>query len=248
MNFYTNNIAGFVTVRASSSRLPGKCLLPFGEGNVLNHMIRRARFYGIEPIICTSNDASDDVIEKIAINDDARFFRGSLVNKLKRWSDCAAYFGLEEFHTLDADDPFFDGEEMRRSMILLRQKGIDMVYPTDSSSAGGASVGYSLAFDLVKRASIMFPEETDTEMVWRFLKKVPGLRSINLPEERIVKHNLRLTLDYKEDYWLLESLRRIVGNLASRKEIDQFFQRNPDFCKINLFRNLEWKAGQLANK
>ncbi len=248
MESSATTIAGFVTVRSSSTRLPGKCLLPFGEGNVLNHVIRRARVFGLDPIVCTSTDRSDDVIEKIAIDEGAKFFRGSLANKLKRWSDCATHFGLAAFHTVDADDPFFDGDEMQRSMALLAKDDLDMVCPTESSSAGGASVGYSLTADLVKRASAALPEDADTEMVWYHLEKVPGLRCVTLPDERSVQQDLRLTLDYQEDYWLLESVRRIVGNNAPRPEIDQLFQRNPDLYKINWFRNMEWKAGQLAKQ
>ena len=88
-------LVGLVTVRTSSTRLPAKCLLPFGDGNVLNHIIRRARAYGIEPIICTSVDNSDNIIENIASDEGVRCFRGSLSNKLKRWLDCATFFGLE---------------------------------------------------------------------------------------------------------------------------------------------------------
>ena len=48
-----------------------------------------------------------------------KYFRGALVNKLKRWSDCAEHFKINHFHSVDADDPFFDGEEMHKSMSLL---------------------------------------------------------------------------------------------------------------------------------
>jgi spore coat polysaccharide biosynthesis protein SpsF (cytidylyltransferase family) len=241
-------IPGFITVRTSSTRLPAKCLLPFGDGNVLQHIIRRARASGVEPIVCTSIDASDDVIELIARTEGVRFFRGALSNKLRRWSDCAAHFGLKVFHTVDADDPFFDGDEIKRSMFLLSMDALDMVCPTKSSSSGGASVGYSLTADIVKCASVDLPEETDTEMMWYFMEKVPGLRSAVLPDNQLLPLNIRLTLDYEEDYWLLESVRRIVGNLAPRQEVNNLFSRNPDLYKINWFRNEEWKSGQLAKK
>ncbi len=108
-------IPGFITVRTTSSRLPAKCLLPFGDGmNVLQHIIRRAKHFNIDPIVCTSTDSSDDAVERIAQLENAKCFRGSLANKLKRWADCADHFGLVAFHTVDADDPFFDGDEMRR--------------------------------------------------------------------------------------------------------------------------------------
>jgi spore coat polysaccharide biosynthesis protein SpsF len=238
-------VPGFVTVRTSSTRLPAKCLLPFGDGNVLEHVIRRARAFSVEPIVCTSFDSDDDIIERIAGAEGVRCFRGSLSNKLKRWSDCATYFGLDAFHTVDADDPFFDGEEMRASMFLLAKSGVDMVCPSLASSNGGGSVGYSLTADIVKRTIAGLPDNADTEMMWYYVEKVQGLRSVVLPDNPSTPSKLRLTLDYEEDYWLLESVRRIVGGLASRYEIDQLFLNNPDLYKVNWFRNIEWKSAQL---
>lgn len=238
--------SGFVTVRTSSTRLPRKCLLPLGDCNVVEHMIVRARAFGIEPIVCTSVDATDDVLEQVAAGQGARCFRGSLANKLKRWSDCAAHFKLNAFHTLDADDPFFDGEEMTRSMTMLAEGGFDMVGPTDFSSSGGASVGYSLTADIVKRASAGLADEADTEMMWSIVERIPGLKKGVLPEHRANPTPVRLTLDYQEDYWLLETVRRILGNVAPRSEIDSLFARNPDLYKINWFRNEEWKSAQTS--
>jgi spore coat polysaccharide biosynthesis protein SpsF len=242
------SIVGFVTVRTSSSRLPAKCLLPFGEANVIEHIIRRAQSFSIDPILCTSIDKSDDILEQIASNEGVRCFRGSLVNKLKRWSDCAAFFDIKYFHTVDADDPFFDGEEIKRSMQLLVDGNYDMVCPTESSSAGGASVGYSLSADIVKRASADIPLNADTEMMWYYLEKIQDLRSTILSEHNSLPFKIRLTLDYEEDYWLLDSVRRIVGNLAPRQLVNQLFLCNPDLYKINWFRNQEWKNDQLSKK
>jgi len=242
-------LPGLVTVRTSSSRLPRKCLLPFGDdSNVVQHILRRARAFDIEPILCTSVDPSDDVLEQLARAEGVRCFRGSLVNKLKRWSDCAQAFGLDRFHTVDADDPFFDGVEMRRSLTLLHEGGWDMVAPTESSSAGGASVGYSLTADIVARAVAGMDESTDTEMMWYHVAKVPGLKKTVLPEIDPAPVKARLTLDYAEDYWLLDSIRRIVGNFAPRPAVDDLLRRNPDLYKVNWFRNEEWAAGQAAKQ
>ena len=40
-------INGMITVRSQSTRLPKKCFLPFGDGNVLEHIIRRAKHFNI---------------------------------------------------------------------------------------------------------------------------------------------------------------------------------------------------------
>ena len=248
MNNDENSIVGFITVRTTSTRLPKKCLLPFGESTVLNHIIRRAISYNIEPIVCTSTSKEDDVIEEIANKEGVRCYRGSLDNKLQRWLYCAMHFNIDIFHTIDADDPFFDGDEMKSSMKILQEDGLDMVSPTESSSAGGASVGYSLTTDVVKRACNGLDKDTDTEMMWYYIAEVSNLRIKVLPETRVDISNMRLTLDYKEDYWLLESVRRILGNLTNRDKVNQLFVSNPEMYKINWFRNEEWKAGQQAKK
>jgi spore coat polysaccharide biosynthesis protein SpsF (cytidylyltransferase family) len=240
-------IPAFITVRSLSTRLPEKCFLPFGNVSVLEHVIKRSIFYDLNPIVCTTTETSDDVIVDLAKKCNVIFYRGPVKNKLLRWSECCEHFNLSSFHSVDADDPFFDGDEVKRSMKILEDEGLDMVCPTKSSSAGGASVGYSLKADAIQRACKGLDKDTDTEMMWNYMEKVPGLKTKILLEQRKNISNMRLTLDYKEDYWLLESVRRIVGNLASRDKIDQLFLSNPDMHKINWFRNDEWQAAQ-ANK
>ena len=52
------------------------------------------------------------------------------------------------------------------------------------------------------------------------------------------------SVDYYEDYVLLEAFRLIVGNFASRKEIFLLLLKNPELVKINAFRTNEWKENQ----
>ena len=238
---------GLITVRSKSTRLPKKCFLPFGDETILSHVIKRTIWYDIEPIVCTTTSSDDDEIENIARENGIKFFRGSEINKLKRWSDCVKQFGIDTFHSIDADDPFFCGDEMKRSMKLLSSGKYDVICPTSSSSSGGASVGYSLTREVVNKSVQDLPENTDTEMIWHFLEKIPKITMKELPEVNpVIK--LRLTLDYIEDYWLLESVRRILGNFVTRKDILEFFISNPDFYKINWFRNEEWKEAQNSKK
>ena len=242
MNKYL--FSGLITVRTSSSRLPKKCLLPFGENNVLTHIINRTKFYNIEPIICTSIDESDDVIESIAKTENVKYFRGDLINKLKRWSDCVNHFKIEQFHTIDADDPFFDGIEMEQSMNLLKQEKADVITTTKTSASGAASVGYSFSSKFINQASSLFPGNIDTEMVWNFLDKVEGAKKITLPETKDQNLNMRLTLDYEEDYWLLSSLNRILGRNITRDKVEDFFKKNPEFYLINWFRGDDYLENQ----
>jgi spore coat polysaccharide biosynthesis protein SpsF len=240
------NIPAFITVRCSSRRLPQKCLLPFGKWNIIEHIINRAKHYNLDPIICTSTHPTDDLLEEIANKEDVKVFRGSLLNKLKRWYDCSNHFNIEKFHIVEADDPFFDGVLIKQSMELL-DSGYDVVCPTESSSEGDASVGYSLSREIIEKALEFINDEEDTEMMWYYLDRVKNIKKIILANPNKKPCKVRLTLDYEEDYWLLESVRKMVGNLAKRSEVDELFISNPDLYKINWFRNEEWKAGQTNN-
>lgn len=233
-------IYGFITVRVGSSRLRGKCLLKFGEGNVLEHVIRRARFLGFEPLICTTLLEEDNIIEEIGNKEGCLVYRGSAKDKLQRWLDACQKFGIESFHTIDADDLFFDGELGQKSFQLL-QKGYDIVYPSSNIYVGG--VGYSITSAIVKKACSIKTSD-DTEMMRYYVEKVPDVRKTELPVPDVKTSTIRLTLDYEEDYWMLLTVLRILGPQATRTEIEDLFIRNPDLHKINWFRNEQWKRIQ----
>ena len=239
-------IPAFISVRSISKRFPKKCFLPFGKFSVLEHIIKRVQHYGLDPIICTTLESTDDEIVELAIKCDVKYFRGPNENKLLRWSKCCEYFRINSFHSVDADDPFFCGEEVRRSYSLLKS-GFDMVAPSPSSSGGGATVGYSLTADVVKRASEMITANQNTEMMWSFVEKVPGLKKIIMDDPVDSTIHARVTLDFYEDYIFLEAIRLIVGNFASREQVFNVIENNPDLTNINAFRTEEWSINQKNN-
>jgi spore coat polysaccharide biosynthesis protein SpsF len=235
----------FISVRTSSRRLPKKCLMQFGDGNVLEHIIKRVKFYEFEPIICTTDEAEDNVIVDIARKEEVKCFRGSKRNKIKRWADCCEKFDIEKFHTIGADNPFFDDILVRKSMCWLDEKRVDVVYPNSiSSKQGSGAVEFSLTKDILLKTLGVIDTE-DTEMMWKFLEKVPGLRFARL-KSSYNPPKARLTLDYIEDYIILFAIERLVGTYASRREVvDVLLKRNPDLHRINWFRNKDWRQGQI---
>lgn len=236
---------GLITVRLGSSRLQRKCLLEFGEGNVLEHVIRRTAAAGFAPLVCTTENPEDDAIVAIAEAARCLVYRGSEKDKLMRWRDACRAHGVTAFHTIDADDPFLSGMLARASMRLLHEGSYDLVAPSETSYL--ASVGYSLTADIIDRACALKTTD-DTEMMWYHVEKVPGLRAATLqtPDARI--RDVRLTLDYEEDYWLLRTVLRVLGPHAEMPAIEDLFLRNPQLTEVNWFRNAAWKAGQEAKR
>ena len=74
-------ITGLITVRTSSTRFNNKCLSRFSSFETLiEFVISRCLYYQIDPIICTSLDQSDDILEDLANKTGIKIFRGSLDN------------------------------------------------------------------------------------------------------------------------------------------------------------------------
>ena len=56
--------------------------------------------------------------------------------------------------------------------------------------------------------------------------------------------NIRLTLDYKEDYHLIKKIHLDLGTYSHRKKINSFLRRNKQLVQINYFRNFDWLKKQ----
>ena len=73
-------------------------------------------------------------------------------------------FNIKYFHTLDADDPFFDPISIKRSLELCN-KGYDIVHPSKVSKEGGASEGWSFSRKAIKtvyKYLLKFGKKMDT--------------------------------------------------------------------------------------
>jgi spore coat polysaccharide biosynthesis protein SpsF (cytidylyltransferase family) len=225
--------------------LPNKCFLEFGEGNVLEHMIRRAKFFGFDPIVCTTTESSDDQTASVGKSLGVRVFRGSTEDKLDRWSRACEAFRIDRFVSMDADDPFFSKKLSIASLETL-DSGCDLVKHHPEQPSNGfyeGCVGYSLTTDIVKKACEI-KKTSKTEMMWHFIERVPGVEVKHLEVEGVIKMGpIRLTLDYEEDYWLLRTILRNVGPYADYDEVSEFIQKNPGLGKINWFRNDDYLAG-----
>jgi spore coat polysaccharide biosynthesis protein SpsF len=220
---------------------------------LLEFIIDRSLAFGLNPIVCTSHDESDDVINEISKDCGVPCFRGSLDNKIKRWYDCASKYNMTEFHTIDADDPFFDGYRMTESLQILRHQRLDYLKPSVYSDSGGATEGYSINTQFLERIALENQDEDkDTEMaVFYFDKDQTAISGVMKNPEyciQIEKQFPRLTLDYYEDYIMLNSIFYILNSPVKRNEIEEYLSKNKDIVNINMHLNASWKKRQLSKK
>ena len=99
-----------VQARVSSSRLPGKVMLPIMGESLLFRMVERLKMirHSAQLVIATSGEAEDDVIETESIKMDVPCFRGSLNNLLDRHYHAARLFDADHVVKIPSDCPLID--------------------------------------------------------------------------------------------------------------------------------------------
>ena len=239
-----------LTVRFGSSRLPGKCLLPFsslpkqGE-SVLTHVINRAKSETRRIIVCTGESASNDAIIESCKDLDVEYFRGSENNKIARWSACFQHFDLKWAHFVDVDDPFFCNSELESSIRAFLSTR-HAVISTEKSKSGNASVGMTLSADHVSRMNSKVGHLSNFEMVEDLISELFREETIEIASLDPLPEGTRLTLDYFEDYLTLSLIKLGLSTVATRQDVYNFILSNPWVTKINASRNEEWKSRQIA--
>lgn|GEM_PF-40853 len=229
-------IGCLLSVREKATRLPGKVLLDVaGKPLTVRLLERLSMAKNVDQVILsTSIHPDDDVLIHLAEQEGFASFRGSENDKLLRYHDTAKYYNLDSVIIVDGDDPFCFPETIDMVAVALRQGNVDCVY-LSGLPLGAAATG--LTTDALLQVLDM-KDESDTE-VWggyfigsaRFRTKEIGINDplLNHPE-------IRLTLDYEEDYELVTNVVRAFGNrtdFSSRELMDLLVNLRPELVMIN---------------
>jgi spore coat polysaccharide biosynthesis protein SpsF (cytidylyltransferase family) len=230
-------IDAMISVRAASTRLPNKCFLDIAGRSVIKHVIERCTDNGLNPIIATTAD--DTVIIDLCQRLRLRHYAGSAKDKLDRWNAACSTFNVKSFVTVDCDDPLFDPELSKQQFELIKS-GYDVVKPDMRAYLG--SNGWAFKAEAIARACLE-KKSNDTEMIWNHIPSDLNTTTFDARAQPC-ELDLRLTLDYIEDYWLILTMVRNLGYNATRPQIIKFFEKHQGLRILNDFRNEEWKLKQ----
>lgn len=122
-------VVGILQARVSSSRLPGKVLKPLlGEPMLIRQVERIRRAKKIDClIIATSNESSDDPIEKLCFDYNISCFRGSLDDVLDRFYHAAKSAGADYVVRMTGDCPLTDPEIIESVIQFCLENQLDYV-------------------------------------------------------------------------------------------------------------------------
>lgn len=229
-------IGCLLSVREKATRLPGKVLLDMGGKPLTARLLERLAMAGRidQVILATSTHADDKVLVDLAEREGFTAFRGSEDDKLDRYYQAALKHGLDAVIVVDGDDPFCFPEAIDQVADALREGNADCVY-LSGLPLGAASTG--LTTEALRRVLEM-KDERDTEVWGGYFIGSGRFRSREIKiDDPLLNHpEIRLTLDYAEDYELVRQVVAALGrtDFSSRELMELLVNQRPELATLNV--------------
>ena len=239
-------VVAIIQARMGSTRLPGKVLLQIKDKPILWHIVNRLKFskYINSVVISTSTSQADDDIELFAKKNNIDYFRGSENDVLDRMYKTALKFSADIIIRITGDCPFVDPLLIDELIKLFNSKkydrigiatGAGAIYMKENKYPDGLDAE-CFSFETLKETWKNAKSPVDREHVTPYMWKVKGrFRNGNLFSKKDYS-NIRLTLDHKEDFNLIE---KIYDGLYKEdecfalKDIIKFIESNPNLIEMN---------------
>ena len=224
--------------RMTSTRLPGKILMPLSGKPVMQHMIERHRKSKLtdEVIVATTTNPQDDPVAALCKELDCPCFRGSEDDVLGRVVSAGKEYGADILVQGMADSPVVDWRLIDECVRLLQEK--------DADCASNEFVEtFPIGFDVraYKFSSLAKAESLDSDPAYR---EHAGYSIRSQPEKFKLANweaegdmrwpTLRLTLDTEEDYKLISAV------------YDELYPKNPDFSATDVVTFLKNRPDLVA--
>lgn len=248
-------ISILLQARMSSSRLPGKVMREINGKPMLDYLLERVKkCKKVQDIILIIPDGKeDDVLETWCIKSGVDYYRGNEDNLLERFYKAAIKFNVSTIVRLTGDNPLIDSELIDQVIELYSSSNYDFVsnaVPLPTSYPIGMSVevfGLSCLVKTYQEAKLPSEIEHVTFYMWKNNRfKIKRMDS----QEDLSRY--RLTVDYKEDFILIEKIFAAFNYSTdfSYEQLIDFLKRNPQLGKLQ--KNIEnydgWKKSFLRDK
>jgi spore coat polysaccharide biosynthesis protein SpsF len=197
-------ILAILQARMSSTRLPGKALMPLaGAPMIVRQLERIRRAQRIDRLVlATSVDASDDALANVATDAGALVHRGPLDDVLARFIGALEAFGpAGHVVRLTGDCPLADPEVIDATIAHVLAAGADYGSntPPRRTFPKGLDVEVMMATALRDAASRASSPEEREHVTWALHRRADLYRQAFL-SQAADEGEVRWTVDHSEDY------------------------------------------------
>ena len=227
-------IGFLITARLKSTRLPLKILRDLNGKTVIERLFDRAKEIKdiSEIVLCTSTNPQDKPLVDIAKENNIYYFNGDEKDVLKRLFDAAKFFDLDYFLGITADNPLITLHYSNLIVDEIKSGNYDFI-KLEGLPLGAATYGMKVkALETVCKVKTI----VDTE-IWGYLIDRPEIFDVETikVDGKVNRPELRFTLDYEEDYELINNIYCHVPfkKVLNLYDVIEYLDKNPEIAKIN---------------
>ena len=233
-------IVATIEARMTSTRLPGKVLLPAGGQPMLKHLVDRLRqVSSLQAIVlATTVNCTDDCLEGFAQKEDIACFRGSEEDVMGRVIGAADSVQADIVVEITGDCPVIDPLIVEQTIQMFRHNSCEYASNSLFRSYPDGMDTQVFALETLKRSAALTNEPLDREHVTLHICNHPDLfrHVILVAPPDLYWPGLGLTLDEQDDYELLKNLIEYFGPSKpyfSCGEIIGLLRTRPEWVAIN---------------
>ncbi len=250
-----NKIGCIIQARVLSTRLPGKILLNGFDKPLLLHTIERLKKSKKinKIIVATTKLKIDNVIFNLCKKNNISVFRGHSTNLLNRYYNCAKKYKLGDIIRITSDCPLMD-YKLVDTMIKKYQKiNVDYfsnVHPATFPDGFDVEIfSYNALRKSFFSAKKNFQKEHVTPFIWDQPKKF-SIQNYFYKKGKNLHNMFRLTLDYVEDYFVINQIYNALypkNKYFSFDQILNYIKKNPQIMLNKSLIKVNWYKKHLKN-
>jgi spore coat polysaccharide biosynthesis protein SpsF (cytidylyltransferase family) len=238
MDLKDKKVVAILQARVSSSRLPAKVLLPILDKPMLLRQIERIQKSLLldEIVIATSDSDSDNPIERLCVNENIAFYRGSLDDVLNRFINAADKYKADVIVRLTGDCPLIDPELIDKIVSEFLSSKLDYLSNCDPATFPDGLDVEVFSYNALKESNINATLPSQREHVTPFIRNNKEYFCTGNYESIKNYSNFRWTVDEPEDFKLIEKIYKYLYPLNSSfttSDILSLFDSHPELYHIN---------------
>lgn len=227
-------VLAITQARYSSTRLPGKVLLPLGDGVVLDlHLKRIKKSKKITDfVVATTHEPESAQIQNVASKQGFDVFCGDLNDVLDRFYQAAVKIKPDVVVRLTSDcpliDPIYVDDLIEKFLGASVDYAANCVEPTLPDGMDAEVFNFSA----LEKAWSLAQKPSEREHVTLFIRNSGLFKVLNVKYQPDLSQ-YRLTLDTPEDYQVISELVKSCGENASMQEYVRYLDTHQNLKNAN---------------
>jgi len=217
--------------RMSSSRLPGKVMMPLNGMPMIFWQIQRLMqaTSNLELVVATSIHPTDDPLVEYLLSKNLKVHRGALTNVFSRFLEISESQKYHAMIRITGDCPLFMPEILDTMLSVFNESNVDYLSNTlKRSFPDGLDIEIFRKGVIEKLATLSLTHEEMEHVTLGIYSRPNEFSLLNYSNSSDLS-DLRWTVDYREDF---DFVAKVYSHFAGR-EVNFRYREVLDYLKIN---------------